>query len=50
MAYVAVKGGRKAIEQSLRLLKEFRECEEDLSVSSIKENMPLILKNTQRWL
>ena len=43
MAYVAVKGGRKAIEQSLRLLKEFRECEEDLSVSSIKENMPLLI-------
>ncbi|MEI3500323.1 MAG: carbon-phosphorus lyase complex subunit PhnI [Anaerovoracaceae bacterium] len=43
MAYVAVKGGREAIEQSLRLLKEFRECEEDLSVSSIKENMPLLI-------
>ena len=33
MAYVAVTGGREAIEQSLKLLEIFREGKEDISVS-----------------
>lgn len=43
MAYVAVTGGKEAIEQSLKLLKIFRESKEDISVSSIKENMGLLI-------
>ena len=43
MAYVAVTGGREAIEQSLKLLEIFREGKEDISVSCIKENMALLV-------
>lgn len=43
MAYVAVTGGREAIEQSLKLLEIFRESGEDISISSIKENMGLLI-------
>ena len=43
MAYVAVTGGREAIEQSLKLLEIFRDSKEDISVSSIKENMGLLI-------
>ena len=39
MAYVAVTGGKEAIEQSLKLLEIFRQSKEDISVSCIKENM-----------
>ena len=39
MAYVAVTGGREAIEQSLKLLEIFRDSKEDMTVSAIKENM-----------
>lgn len=43
MAYVAVTGGREAIEQSLKLLEIFRESGEDISISCIKENMGLLI-------
>lgn len=43
MAYVAVTGGREAIEQSLKLLKIFRESEEDISISCIKDHMGLLI-------
>lgn len=43
MAYVAVTGGKEAIEQSLKLLELFRDSKEDLSVASIKENMSLLI-------
>lgn len=43
MAYVAVTGGKEAIEQSLNLLKIFRESGEDISISCIKENMGLLI-------
>lgn len=43
MAYVAVTGGKEAIEQSLKLLEIFRESKEDMSVSCIKENMGLLI-------
>ena len=43
MAYVAVKGGEKAIEQSLKLLEMFHACENKISVSEIMENMPLLI-------
>lgn len=43
MAYVAVKGGEKAIEQSLKLLEIFHSCENKISVSEIMENMPLLI-------
>lgn len=43
MAYAAVTGGSEAIEQSLELLKLFRESAQDISVSCIKENMALLV-------
>ena len=43
MAYVAVSGGKEAIEQSLKLLEIFRESREDITVSGIKENMGLLV-------
>ena len=43
MAYVAVTGGKEAIEQSLKLLELFRESGEDITVSCIKENMGLLI-------
>lgn len=43
MAYVAVTGGREAIEQSLKLLKIFRESGEDIAISCIMENMGLLI-------
>lgn len=43
MAYVAVTGGKEAIEQSLKLLEIFRESREDITVSCIKENMGLLV-------
>lgn len=43
MAYVAVKGGEKAIEQSLKLLEMFHSCDRKISVSEIMENMPLLI-------
>lgn len=43
MAYVAVKGGTEAIEQSLKLLEIFRESETDLSVQAIMDNMSLLI-------
>lgn len=43
MAYVAVTGGKEAIEQSLKLLELFRESGEDITVSCIKENMGLLV-------
>ena len=43
MAYVAVTGGREAIEQSLKLLEIFRESKEDISVTCMKENMALLV-------
>ena len=45
MAYVAVTGGKEAIEQSLKLLELFRESGEDITVSCIKENMRLLVDN-----
>ena len=43
MAYVAVTGGKEAIEQSLKLLEIFRESGEDITISCIKENMGLLI-------
>ena len=43
MAYVAVTGGREAIEQSLKLLEIFRDSKEDMTVSAIKANMGLLI-------
>lgn len=43
MAYVAVTGGGEAIEQSLKLLEIFRESGEDIAISSIIENMGLLI-------
>lgn len=43
MAYVAVTGGKEAIEQSLKLLEIFRESREDITVSCIRENMGLLI-------
>ena len=43
MAYVAVAGGKEAIEQSLKLLEIFRESGEDITISCIKENMGLLI-------
>ncbi len=43
MAYVAVTGGREAIEQSLKLLEIFRESGEDITISCIMENMGLLI-------
>lgn len=43
MAYVAVTGGKEAIEQSLKLLELFRASGEDITVSCIKENMGLLI-------
>lgn len=43
MAYVAVKGGKEAIEQSLRLLELFRDSKEDIRVSCIRETMGLLI-------
>lgn len=39
MAYVAVKGGEKAIESSIAMLDEFRGSGLDLGVKAIKENL-----------
>ena len=43
MAYVAVTGGKEAIEQSLALLEIFRDSGEDISITQIKENMGLLI-------
>ena len=43
MAYVAVTGGKEAIEQSLKLLELFRNSKESISVSAIKENMGCLI-------
>ena len=43
MAYVAVTGGKEAIEQSLKLLEIFRESRENITVSCIRENMGLLI-------
>lgn len=43
MAYVAVTGGKEAIEQSLKLLKTFRGAGQDISVSSIRKSMSLLI-------
>ncbi|MDD3362721.1 MAG: carbon-phosphorus lyase complex subunit PhnI [Hespellia sp.] len=43
MAYVAVTGGKEAIEQSLKLLEIFRQSDEELSVKCIRENMGLLI-------
>lgn len=43
MAYVAVKGGEKAIEQSLKLLEMFHTSENKISVLQIMENLPLLI-------
>lgn len=43
MAYVAVKGGSEAIEQSLKLLKIFSQSEKNIELDSIKENMSLLI-------
>lgn len=43
MAYVAVTGGKEAIEQSIRLLKTFRMSSRELDVTCIKENMALLV-------
>lgn len=43
MAYVAVKGGSEAIEQSLKLLKIFSQSEKSIEIESIKENMSLLI-------
>lgn len=43
MAYVAVTGGEEAIEQSLELLKIFRNAKEEVSVQAIEENMSLLI-------
>lgn len=43
MAYVAVKGGQKAIDESIKLLKYYRtEGEEEISISALKNNMKLL--------
>lgn len=43
MAYVAVSGGKEAIEQSLKLLKIFRGTKTDIAVSAIRDNMSLLI-------
>lgn len=43
MAYVAVTGGKEAIEQSLALLEIFRDSGEDITITQIKENMGLLI-------
>ena len=43
MAYVAVTGGKEAIEQSLELLKLFQKSSADLSITCIKDNMGLLI-------
>lgn len=43
MAYVAVTGGKEAIEQSIRLLKTFRMSKQEIDVACIKENMSLLV-------
>lgn len=43
MAYVAVKGGESAIQQSLRLLDLFHSAEAPLAIKDILENMPLLV-------
>ncbi len=43
MAYVAVKGGEKAIEQSLKLLELFNSTDNKISVDDILTNMPLLV-------
>ncbi len=43
MAYVAVTGGKDAIEQSLRLLKAFSQSGQELSVRAIAERLPLLV-------
>lgn len=43
MAYVAVKGGKEAIEQSLKLLKTMRGSSTDLTVQMITEHMGLLV-------
>lgn len=43
MAYVAVKGGEKAIEQSLKLLDIFHSCGKGIQIEEIKKNFPLLI-------
>lgn len=43
MAYVAVSGGKEAIEQSLKLLKIFWGTKTDIAVSAIRDNMSLLI-------
>lgn len=43
MAYVAVKGGRGAIEQSIKLLETFSSGKDKVTVEGIMENMPLLI-------
>lgn len=43
MAYVAVKGGEAAIEQSLKLLEEFHAAEHPLKVKDIMDNFPYLI-------
>ena len=43
MAYVAVKGGEKAIEQSLKLLDIFHSCSKSIPIEDIKKNFPLLI-------
>lgn len=43
MAYVAVKGGAAAIEQSLKLLEEFQAAAHPLEVKDIMDNFPYLI-------
>lgn len=43
MAYVAVKGGSAAIEQSIHLLSTFSQGENAVSVKEIMQSMPLLI-------
>lgn len=43
MAYVAVKGGEAAIEQSLKLLEVFHSAENPICLKDIMENFPLLI-------
>lgn len=43
MAYVAVKGGQKAINESVRMLKYYRTTgEEELSIAAVRDRMQLL--------
>lgn len=43
MAYVAVKGGSAAIEQSIKLLSIFSSAKDSLSIKGILDNMPMLI-------